>query len=180
MRLTVCWIKLSENGLHICVATEIWETPRSNQAGRAITCAEPQLQYDPWKRNSDFTRYLSITEGRWSQENYQSRGKGRVGDQGFATFHSAMWERREMRRDRGRKTEKERERQRQRQRGRETQWSREKDRKGKGQAESRVQEYSGYQRDGSKMVQLSFPQRQSNITYPSSKRTFYCNFNFQG
>lgn len=56
MRLTICWIKLSENSLHICVATEIWETPRSNQAGWAITCAEPQLQYDPRKRNLDFNQ----------------------------------------------------------------------------------------------------------------------------
>lgn len=47
----MCWIKLSEDGLHICVAMEIWEMPRSSQVGWDHHCAEALPEGDPWKRN---------------------------------------------------------------------------------------------------------------------------------
>lgn len=92
-----------------------------------------------------------------SQENAQTLGKGRTEDQGFAIVHSLLRERREMRKDRRRKR-------------RESGTEREKDRKAE-EAESGIQEYSGYQRNGSQTILLYFPDRQSNIIYLSSKQT---------
>ena len=51
MRLTICGIKLSSNGLHVCVAAEIWESPKSNQAGRGITLEGPAGMWLIKKKN---------------------------------------------------------------------------------------------------------------------------------
>ena len=68
MRLTICGIKLSSNGLHVCVFAEPWGSPKSNQVGNGITLQRPSWKVIDEKKKKAKTwtpiNYISITEER--------------------------------------------------------------------------------------------------------------------
>lgn len=72
MGLTICGIKLSENGMLVCVAVQIWVKPKSNPIGRVILLQGPGWNVIDEKEAWAPVSYISITTERTSRENGQT------------------------------------------------------------------------------------------------------------